>query len=82
MQISVAESVGIEGRWGYFDEAGQMAALGGFASKMGLALGPMMAGYVLSSEGGYPLLIWISIAMFSVCLATSFFPAVDLDRRA
>ncbi len=24
VQISVAESVGIEGRWGYFDEAGQM----------------------------------------------------------
>ncbi|MEH6517184.1 MAG: MFS transporter [Halioglobus sp.] len=65
-----------------FDEAGQMAALGGFASKMGLAFGPMMAGYVLSSEGGYPLLIWISIAMFSVCVATTFFPAVDLDRRA
>lgn len=24
MQITVAEEVGIEGRWGYFDKAGQM----------------------------------------------------------
>jgi cyanate permease len=65
-----------------FDEAGQMAALGGFASKMGLAFGPMMAGYVLSTEGGYPLLIGISVAMILMCVATAFFPAGDLDRRA
>jgi len=29
-----------------FDEAGQMAALGDFASKMGLACGPNVAGLV------------------------------------
>ena len=28
VQISVAESVGIEGRWGYFDDAGQMREYG------------------------------------------------------
>jgi predicted MFS family arabinose efflux permease len=33
-----------------FDEAGQMAALGGFASKMGLASGPMLASFVLGED--------------------------------
>jgi predicted MFS family arabinose efflux permease len=62
-----------------FDAAGQMAALGGFASKMGLACGPMVAGYVLSSEGSYPLLVVIAVAVIAACLAIAYYPARDLD---
>jgi MFS family permease len=64
-----------------FDEAGQMAALGGFASKMGLACGPMVAGYLLSTEGGYPLLIWIAIGAIAACIAIAFQPARELDYQ-
>jgi hypothetical protein len=62
-----------------FDEAGQMAALGGFASKMGLACGPMMAGYVLSTDASYPALIWTAIAGITACIAIGFYPAKVLD---
>jgi hypothetical protein len=64
-----------------FDEAGQMAALGGFASKMGLACGPMVAGYVLSSEGSYPFLIWAAIGVIALCIAIASFPARRLDLQ-
>ena len=65
-----------------FDEAGQMAALGGFASKMGLACGPIVAGYLLSTEGSYPLLIMVAIGTIAACSAIAFHPARDLDRQA
>jgi predicted MFS family arabinose efflux permease len=64
-----------------FDKAGQMAALGGFASKMGLACGPIVAGYLLSTEGSYPLLIMVAIGTIAACSAIAFHPARDLDRQ-
>lgn len=63
-------------------DAGQMAALGGFASKMGLACGPMVAGYVLSTDGSYPLLIVLAIGVIAACVAIAFYPARDLNRQA
>ena len=64
-----------------FDEAGQMAALGGFASKMGLASGPIVAGYVLATDGSYPLLIVMAAGALVACLAIAFHPARDLDAQ-
>jgi predicted MFS family arabinose efflux permease len=64
-----------------FDEAGQMAALGGFASKMGLACGPIVAGYVLSTDGSYPALIGVTIAVIAACVVIAMVPAKDLDRQ-
>jgi len=65
-----------------FDEAGQMAALGGFASKMGLASGPIVAGYVLATDGSYPLLIVMAAGAIIACLVIAFHPARDLDAQA
>jgi len=65
-----------------FDEAGQMAALGGFASKMGLASGPIVAGYVLATDGSYPLLIVMAAGTIIACLLIAFHPARDLDAQA
>jgi MFS family permease len=65
-----------------FDAAGQMAARGGFASKMGLACGPIVAGYLLSTKDGYPLLIMVTIVTIAASSAIAFQPARDLDGQA
>ncbi|MGQ9426444.1 MFS transporter [Gilvimarinus sp. F26214L] len=52
-----------------FDAAGQMGAFGGFASKMGLACGPLIAGYFISGGGSYTQLIAIACGMLAICLA-------------
>lgn len=64
-----------------FDAAGQMGAFGGFASKMGLACGPLVAGYFISSGGSYTQLIIITCAMLVVCLA-ALPAAARLDRAS
>ncbi|WP_250461207.1 MFS transporter [Microbulbifer litoralis] len=62
-----------------FDTAGQMGAFGGFASKMGLACGPLVAGYFISGGGSYTQLIVIACGMLAVCLA-ALPAAARLDR--
>ncbi|WP_295797260.1 MFS transporter [uncultured Microbulbifer sp.] len=52
-----------------FDSAGQMGAFGGFASKCGLACGPLLAGYFITGGGTYTQLVVIATAMLAVCLA-------------
>lgn len=64
-----------------FDSSGQMAALGGFASKMGLASGPLVAG-VLLGEDNYPLLINAGAIVVAVSLAACAMPALLKDRPA
>lgn len=64
-----------------FDATGQMAALGGFASKMGLATGPAVAAMVVG-DSNYGLLINISIIALIGCLLVMFFPARALDRES
>ncbi|GAA5191396.1 MFS transporter [Ferrimonas gelatinilytica] len=63
-----------------FDRHGQMAALGGFASKMGLASGPMAAA-LLVGEGNYGLLINLAVVALILCIAVMLPPARLLDRH-
>jgi predicted MFS family arabinose efflux permease len=62
-----------------FDSAGQMAALGGFASKMGLASGPAVTAWLLG-EDNYPLIIWVGAIAMLVTLLTVWNPARLQDR--
>ena len=62
-----------------FDTTGQTAALGGFASKMGLASGPAVAA-MLVGEANYGLLIDVSVVALIACLAVMILPAAALDR--
>ena len=63
-----------------FDTTGQMAALGGFASKMGLASGPAIAALMVG-EDNYGLLINMSVVALLLCLAAMVLPAAALDRK-
>lgn len=63
-----------------FDSAGQMAALGGFASKLGLASGPLAAALLLGDDN-YVRLIWIAVAALVLSMAAGVTPALLLDRR-
>lgn len=63
-----------------FDASGQMAALSGFVSKMGLASGPLVAGF-LAGRGDYGLLINLSLAAMAAS-AVALLPARLLDRIA
>lgn len=65
-----------------FDKSGQMAALGGFASKMGLASGPMVSGLLLGGSGNYALLINVSVAALLVSMVACIMPAWYQDRIA
>jgi hypothetical protein len=51
-----------------------MAALGGFASKMGLASGPAVAA-MLIGESNYVLITWVAVAGLVLCLAVMLYPA-------
>jgi len=62
-----------------FDKAGRMAALGGFASKMGLASGPMVAG-ALVGEANFTLLINVGAIVVLASLVVSAMPAIRQDR--
>ena len=63
-----------------FDKAGQTAALGGFASKMGLATGPLVAAFVLG-ENQYALLINIAVVALLLCFIVALIPALGIDRK-
>jgi predicted MFS family arabinose efflux permease len=62
-----------------FDKAGQMAALGGFASKMGLASGPL-AGGILLGEDNYAFLINIAVIALIISMLASIMPARITDK--
>ncbi|HRD27007.1 MAG TPA: hypothetical protein PLO65_01770 [Caulobacter sp.] len=62
------------------DKAGQMAALAGFFSKMGLASGPAMAAFV-AGGGEYDGLINISVLGLALSGLASIAPALALDRQ-
>jgi predicted MFS family arabinose efflux permease len=62
-----------------FDKAGQMAALGGFASKMGLASGPMIAALVVGADN-YSLVVNLGAAALVICLLAALLPMRLLDR--
>ena len=61
-----------------FDSTGQMAALGGFASKMGLASGPFIAAYVVG-ENNYGVIITAATVGLVLCMIASITPSRVLD---
>ena len=63
-----------------FDTTGQMAALGGFASKMGLASGPAVAAFIVGDDN-YGLLLDVSVVALALCLIAMVVPARVLDTR-
>lgn len=63
-----------------FDKAGQMAALAGFFSKMGLASGPAMAAFV-AGGGKYDGLINLSVLGLFLSGLAAAVPAIALDRQ-
>lgn len=63
-----------------FDTVGQMAALGGFFSKMGLASGPALAAFVVAG-GQYDGLINLAVAGLLLSGLASIAPALALDRQ-
>lgn len=63
-----------------FDLTGQMAAMGGFASKMGLASGPAIAALILG-ENNYVGVTWAAIFALVFCLALVLYPARKQDQQ-
>jgi predicted MFS family arabinose efflux permease len=61
-----------------FDKTGQMAALGGFASKMGLASGPFFAAYVVG-ESNYAVIITAATIALILCMFAAITPSRVLD---
>lgn len=64
-----------------FDKAGQMAALGGFASKMGLASGPLFAALIIDG-GSYSGLINIAVVLLVLAAIVALYPCRLLDKVA
>ncbi|MDG2036228.1 MAG: MFS transporter [Pseudomonadales bacterium] len=64
-----------------FDKAGRMAALGGFASKMGLASGPFVAALIVGDDN-YALLVNVALVFMAISMIAAIIPARFLDREA
>jgi len=64
-----------------YDTTGQMAALGGFASKMGLASGPVAAAALLGQDD-YGRVIWAAVLALLASLLAIVYPAVLQRRQA
>ncbi|MBZ5654823.1 MAG: MFS transporter [Acidobacteriia bacterium] len=64
-----------------FDQTGQTAVWAGFASKMGLASGPMLFSFMVGT-GNYSALIAMALALLTVATVASAIPAWVLDRDA
>jgi len=62
-----------------FDMTGQMAAMGGFASKMGLASGPVVTALLLGDDNYELIIIVASVVMVITTLAV-WMPARLKDR--
>jgi len=64
-----------------FDQTGQTAAWAGFASKMGLASGPMLFSFIVGN-GNYSILIAASLGLLILAMLASAIPAWLLDRSS
>jgi len=62
-----------------FDTSGQMAALGGFASKMGLASGPVVTAMILG-EDNYEMIIMVAAIVMIISAVTIWLPSRQQDR--
>jgi len=63
-----------------FDKAGQMAALGGFASKLGLASGPMFAAMIVN-DSNYEQLINVAVVLLIIAAISTIYPSYLLDKK-
>lgn len=63
-----------------FDQTGQTAVWSGFASKMGLASGPMLASFIVGT-GNYTALITTALVLLAGAMFSSALPAWILDRE-
>ena len=63
------------------DSSGRAAVWSGFASKMGLASGPMLASLIVG-RGNYGVLIATALALLVLSAAAAAMPALTLDRAA
>ena len=61
------------------DRTGRAAAMGGFASKLGLATGPLVGAILLGSDR-YGALIDVATVGIMVCILTMLIPASRLDK--
>ena len=61
------------------DTTGRAAALGGFASKLGLASGPFVGSWLLGADH-YGLLIDVATVVIFACTLAALLPAARLDR--
>ncbi len=64
-----------------FDQTGQTAVWAGFASKMGLASGPMLFSFIVGT-GNYSALIAMALVLLTLATFASAIPAWVLDRGA
>ena len=64
-----------------FDRTGQTAVWGGFASKMGLASGPMLFSFMVGA-GNYSVLIAAALGLLTLATLASAIPAWVLDHGA
>jgi len=76
--FSISYLLGLASR---FDATGQMAALGGFASKMGLASGPAVAALIMG-RNDYQLIIWVAVGALVLCMLTTIAPSLSQDRHS
>ena len=74
--FSISYLLGLASR---FDASGQMAALGGFASKMGLASGPAAAALMMGADD-YELIVRAAVGALLICALTVVAPARARDR--
>lgn len=64
-----------------FDGTGRSAAAAGFASKMGLASGPLLAGQMLAHGASFAMLINVALALLLLSMVVMLIPAARLDRQ-
>jgi len=64
-----------------FDRTGQTSVWGGFASKMGLASGPMLFSFMVGA-GNYSVLIAAALGLLTLATLASAIPAWVLDHGA
>ena len=63
-----------------FDATGQMAAMGGFASKLGLASGPAVTAMLLGKDN-YELIIIVAIVVMVITAVTVWMPSRVQDQK-
>jgi uncharacterized membrane protein len=62
-----------------FDSHGQMAALSGFISKLGLASGPFIAALVIGNDNFASIINLATIGLV-ICALIALYPALRIDK--